>query len=51
MWNLICGTNETFHQKKQTHGHGEQTCGCQDGGGSGMDGEFGVGGYKLLHLE
>ena len=20
-------------------------------GGSGMDGEFGVGGYKLLHLE
>ena len=23
-------------EKKQTHGYGEQTCGCQ-GGGSGMD--------------
>ena len=22
-----------------------------DGGGSGMDGEFGIGGYKLLNLE
>ena len=20
-------------EKKQTHGHGEQTCGCQGGGG------------------
>ena len=30
----------------------EQTCGCQGGGGeSGMDGEFGVRGCKLLHLE
>ena len=28
-------------QQKQTHRHGEQTCGCQ-GGGSGMDWEFGV---------
>ena len=30
-----------FTENKQTHGHGEQTCGCQ-GGGSGMDWEFGV---------
>ena len=32
-----------FTEKKQTHGHGEQTCGCQGGrGGSGMDWEFGL---------
>ena len=30
----------------------EQTRGCREGGrGSGMDGEFGVGLSKLLHLE
>ena len=30
-------------EKKQTHGLGEQTCGCQGGvGGSVMDWEFGV---------
>ena len=39
-------------EKKQTHGHGEQTCGCQGGGrGSGMDWEFGVRKCKLLCLE
>ena len=39
-------------EQKQTHGHGEQTCGCQEeGGGSGMDWEFGVSRCKLLHLE
>jgi len=28
-------------EKKQTHGHGEQTCGCQGGGGgSGMTGSL-----------
>ena len=37
-------------EQKQTHGHGEQTCGCQ-GGGSGIDWEFGVSRCKLLHLE
>ena len=37
IWNLIYGTNETFH-RKEAHGFGEQTCGCQEGwGGSGMD--------------
>ena len=39
-------------EKKQTRGHGEQTCGCQEGGGgSGMDWEFRVSRCKLLHLE
>ena len=38
--------------KKQTHGHGEQTGGCQEGGeGSGKDWEFGVSRCKLLCLE
>ena len=36
-------------EKKQAHGHKEQTCGCQ--GGSGMDWKLGVGRSKLLHLE
>ena len=37
-------------EQKQTHGHGEQTCGCQGGGEeSGMYWECGVR-YKLLHL-
>ena len=30
-------------EKKQTHGHGEQTCGCQGGeGGSGVTGSLGL---------
>ena len=34
IWNLIHGTNESFH-RKETHGLGEETCPCQrDGGGS-----------------
>ena len=37
-------------EQKLSHRHGEQTCGCQ-GGGSGMDGEFGVHRCKLFHLE
>ena len=38
-------------EHKQTHRQGEQTCGCQGGGGgSGMDEEFGVSSYKLLYL-
>ena len=36
-------------EQKQTHGHREQTCGCQ-GGGSGRECDFGVR-CKLLHLE
>ena len=39
-------------EKKQTHGLGEQTCGCPEGGGgSGMTWEFGVSRHILLHLE
>ena len=39
-------------EKKQTHGHGEQTCVCQGGGGeSGMDWKFRVSRCKLLPLE
>ena len=39
-------------ENKQSHGHGEQTCGCHRGGGrSGMDWESGVSRCKLLHWE
>jgi len=35
-------------EKKQIHGHGEQTCGCQgEGERSGMDWEVGVSRGKL----
>ena len=38
-------------EKKQTHGHEGDTCGCQGGGeGSGMELELGVNRCKLLHL-
>ena len=50
-WNLIYGTKEPFH-RKENHGLGEETCGCQGGGGgSGMDWESGVNRCKLLPLE
>ena len=39
-------------KQKQTHRHGEQTCGYQGReGGTGMDWEFGVSRCRLLHLE
>ena len=42
VWNLIHGTNGPFH-RKETHGHGEQTCGCQGGGeGVGWTGSLGL---------
>ena len=38
IWKLIHGTNEPIYRKKKTHGHGQQTCDCQGGGGwSGTD--------------
>jgi len=41
-----------FTKQKQTHRHGDQTCGYQEGGGkSGMDWEFAVSRCKLFHLE
>ena len=39
-------------EKKQTHGHGEQTCACRVvGRGSRMFWELGVGRCKLLNLK
>ena len=51
IWNLIYGTNETFH-RKENHGHGVKICVYQGGGGgSGRVWEFGVKRCKLLLLE
>ena len=47
IWNLIYSTNEPFH-RKENHGLGEQTCGCQGGGGgSGIDRELGDANYYI----
>ena len=35
-------------KQKQTHRHGEQTCGCQEG--AGMEWEFGISRCKLLRI-
>ena len=35
IWNQIYSTNESFH-RKETHGLGEQTHGCQGGAGGGL---------------
>ena len=52
MLNISTNNAAPSTEKKQTLGHGEQTCGCQrGGGGSGMHWEFGVSRCKLLHLE
>ena len=50
MWILKYGTNEPIYKTENTHRHREQTCGWQ-GGGSGMDWEFGINRRKLLLLE
>ena len=49
----IYGTDKPIStEQKRSHRHREQTCGCHGGEeGSGMDGEFGVSGFKQLHLE
>ena len=40
----------TEKKQTQTHGLGEQACGCQSGGEeSGRDWEFGVSRCKLVH--
>ena len=36
-----------FMKQQQTHGHSEQTCGCQEGG---VEWEVGVSRCKLLHI-
>ena len=50
MWYLNYGANEPIYKTETDHCHGEQTCVCQRED-KGMDREFGVGRYKLLHLE
>ena len=51
----ICGISNMSQmnlstKEKQTHRHGVQTRGCQEGG-SRMDREFRVNRCKVLHLE
>ena len=52
MWNLKCGTNDSIY-KKETDSDTENrpVVAKREGGGSGVDGEFGVSRCKLLHLE
>ena len=38
IWNLKCDTSELILKQKQTHRHGKQTCGCQEGSGVGREG-------------
>ena len=38
-------------KQKWTHRHRGQTCGCQGGGGWGMEWKFGVSSCKLLSME
>ena len=40
-------------KQKPTHRHREQTCSCQGRGGygGGMDWNFGISRFKLLHIE
>ena len=41
-----------FMKQKQTHRHREQTCSNgEEGGGEGMEWEFGISRCKLLHIE
>ena len=48
MWNLKYGTDEFIYRTETDHGLGQQTCGCQGGGGKEWEGwSFGTGGYKL----
>ena len=42
MWNLKLDTKNLSMKQKQTHRHGEQTCGCQGEVGRGMDWEVGL---------
>ena len=38
MWNLKYGTNDPIYKTETHHGHGKQTCGCQQGEGKEWDG-------------
>ena len=50
---LKYGIDEPIYKTETDHRCGEQTCVCQGGerGASRINREFGVSGYKLLHLE
>ena len=50
MWNLKYGTDEPVYREETNSWTWRTYYGCQEGGGgSGMDWEFGVSKYKLLH--
>ena len=52
MWNLKYGTNEPIYRNRNRPTHIKKTLGCQGGcRGSGMEWEFGVSRFKLLHSE
>ena len=42
MWNLKYGTNDPIYKTETDHGHREQTCGSQQGGGVGWMGSLGL---------
>ena len=48
IWNLIYGTKEPFH-RKENHGLGEQTYGCQGGKGRDWEG-LGVWGKYMQNV-
>ena len=51
MWNLKYDPNEPIY-RTETDSQREQTCGCQgEGGGGGLDWEFGVSRGELLYRE
>ena len=40
-----------FTKQKEAHRHREQIYGCQRGKGRGINCEFGIDGYILLHIQ
>ena len=49
---IVINDRKKSEHRKETHGPGEQTCGCQEVvGGIGIDWESGVNKHKLLHME
>ena len=51
MWNLKLDTKNLSMKQKQTHRHGEQTCGCQAEGKATEGWESGISRCKLSHVE
>ena len=50
MYNLKDGTSESIYKTETDSWENRLVLAKEEGGGSGMDREFGVGGCKLLHL-